>query len=256
MQISVQMEKTSPIIRKLTIKVPASEVNTHFEKGLVEVQKTARLKGFRPGNVPLSVVKQFYGEDVRHRVYHHLIDEAFEHAVRDQKIRAVGAPKVDAPDHQHGKGDHDHGIQEDKDFTFTAEVEVMPDIEVKGYSGLSLKRENAEVKDGDVTKVIEALIDSQAELIPVGGGLAMADGSMSSRPAQMKDFADIAFDGGVVNGSEVERKEGMKGSRVVELGTNSLIPGFEEEIDGMRRGDSKTFRLKFPADYHEAELSG
>src|SRR6185295_14336536 len=237
MQISVQMEKTSPIIRKLTIKVPASEVNTHFEKGLVEVQKTARLKGFRPGNVPLSVVKQFYGEDVRHRVYHHLIDEAFEHAVRDQKIRAVGAPKVDAPDHQHGKGDHDHGIHEDKDFTFTAEVEVMPDIEVKGYTGLALKRENAEVKDADVTKVIEALIDSQAELVPVTGGLALADGSMSSRPAQKGDFADIAFSGGILTDKGLELKDGMKGSRMVELGSQSLIPGFEENVEGMRRGE-------------------
>jgi trigger factor len=256
MQLSVQMEKTSPILRKLTIKVPAAEVNSRFERGLQEVQKTARLKGFRPGNVPISVVKQYYGEDVRHRVYHHLIDEAFETAVREQKIRAVGAPKVEAPDHQTGKGDHDHGIQEDKDFTFTATVEIMPDIEVKNYSGLALKRENAEIKDGDVDKIVEALIDSQAELVPVGGGLALADGSMTSRPAQKKDYADIAFDGGLVTDSGVERKEGMKGSRVIELGSDSLIPGFEENIEGMRRGESKTFRLKFPADYHEADMSG
>jgi trigger factor len=231
-------------------------VNTHFERGLVEVQKTARLKGFRPGNVPISVVKQFYGEDVRHRVYHRLIDEAFEHAVRDQKIRAVGAPKVEAPDHKTGSGAHDHGVQEDKDFTFIAEVEVMPDIEVKGYTGLSLKRENVEVKDEDVKKVLEALLDSQSELVPVGGGLAMADGSMTSRPAQKGDFADIAFGGGVVTDTGIEEKAGMKGSRMVELGSQSLIPGFEENVEGMRRGETKTFRLKFPADYHETDIAG
>jgi trigger factor len=256
MQISVQMEKTSPIMRKLTIKVPASEVSNQFERGLAEVQKTAKLKGFRPGNVPISVIKQFYGEDVRHRLYHRLIDTAFDEAIREQKLRAVGAPKVEAPDHQTGKGDHDHAVQEDKDFTFTAEVEVMPDIEVKGYTALSLKRGEVDVKDEDVEKIVSALLDSQSELVPVGGGLALADGSTHSRGAKKGDFADIAFDGGIVTESGVEKKEGMKGSRVVELGGNSLIPGFEENVEGMRSGESKTFRLKFPEDYHEESMAG
>ena len=141
MEFNVQIEKPSSILRKLTIKVPASAVNARFQKGLAEVQRTANLKGFRPGQAPISMIKQFYGEDVRHRIYHALIDESFREAVVREKIPAIGNPQIESPEHQHGKGEHDHAVTEDKDFTFTATVEVLPEIEVKGYTGIALTQE-------------------------------------------------------------------------------------------------------------------
>lgn len=255
-ELTVQVETPSPITRKLTIKVPRERVSQRFERGLAEVQKTANLKGFRPGNAPLSVIRQFYGEDVRHRLYHNLIDETFQEAVRGQKIHTVGAPKIEAPEHQHGEGAHDHAVSEDKDFTYVATVEIMPEIEVKNYTGVALKRENVEVKDEDVENVVKNLQDSQAELIPVSGGLLMADGAQSSRPVEKGDHVDMHFDGGVVTDAGIERKEGMKGSRVIEIGSDALIPGFEDAMIGMRRGETKTFRVPFPKDYAEAELAG
>src|SRR5688572_2592032 len=124
----VHVEKPSHVTRKLTIQVPAQEVAKHFERGLKEVAKTAKLKGFRPGNVPISVVKQYYGADVRHQVFHNLIDESYREALRAEKIMAIGRPQIDTPDHQHGAGSHDHSIQEDQDLKYTATVEVMPEI--------------------------------------------------------------------------------------------------------------------------------
>ena len=255
-QLTVQVETPSPITRKLTIKVPRDRVAQRFERGLAEVQRTARLKGFRPGNAPLSVIKQYYGADVRHRVYHNLIDETFQEAVREQKLQAIGAPKIEAPEHQHGQGDHDHGIQEDKDFTYTATVEVMPELEMKGYTGLTLKRENVEIKDSEVDGVVKNLMDAQAELTPVGGGLVMADGSTSSRAIVKGDHVDMTFAGGVVTESGLDKRPGMDGTRVIEIGSDSLIPGFEDSIIGMKRGETKTFRIPFPKDYFEADLSG
>jgi len=247
MNLSVQVEKPSKIVRKLTIKVPAQDVAQRFERGLAQVARTARLKGFRPGHAPMSVVKQFYGAEVRHNLYHSLIDESFAEAVKQEKLMTVGRPAIESPDHTHGHGEHDHSVSEDKDFTFTATVEVMPEIEVKGYTGIALTKEKAEVADKDLDTVIDGLRGNQAELIPVEAG---------ARKAKMTDHVEITFKGGMVTDGGLDEKPGMSGTRMVEIGSNSLIPGFEEELVGMKTGETKTFKIKFPADYFEAEFQG
>jgi trigger factor len=255
MEFTVHVEKPSNILRKLTIKVPAQTVASRFERGLAEVAKTARLKGFRPGMVPMNVVKQFYGADVRHRVFHNLIDESYKQALRDNQIRAVSSPQIDTPDHQTGQGEHDHAIDEGKDLTFTATVEVLPEIEVKNYTGIPLTPEKSEITDEDVEKTISQIRDSQAQLVPATGGLAMPDGT-NSRAVKKGDFVDMVFSGGIVTESGLEERPGMKGSRVLEVGSDSLIPGFEDQLIGMRQGETKTFRVPFPADYFEKDLQG
>lgn len=256
MELSIQVEKTSNIQRKLIIKVPAKVVDNRIQRGLQEVQRTAKLKGFRPGHVPLPVVKQFYGDDVRHRVFHNLIDESYREALKDQKLQAVGSPKIETPEHQHGAGEHDHSLEEGKDLTFTATVEVLPEIEVKGYTGISLTEGKAEVTAKDAETVIQGLLDSQAQLVPASSGLVGADGASSSRPVKKGDFVDLTFSGGIVTDSGLEERPGMKGSRMIEVGSNSLIEGFEEELIGLRAGETKTFRIPFPKDYFEASLAG
>lgn len=252
--MQVQVEKTSNVHRKLTIKVPAQTVSRRFEESLQELSRTVKLKGFRPGHVPLAVVKQYYGEDVRHRLFHNLIDESYREALRAERIRAVGRPQIETPEHQHGAGEHDHSLREDQDLNFTATVEVLPEIEVKGYTGLSLTRQKSEVTADDVTKILDGLRNSQAELRPLKG-LALADGTEQVRPVQMGDHVDLKFSGGLVTPNGIEEKEGMKGSRVLEVGSNALIPGFEEQLVGMRQGETKTFRIEFPKDYH-ADMAG
>jgi trigger factor len=256
MELQVQVEKPSNILRKLTIRVPAKEVANRFQKGLAEVQRTAQLKGFRPGQAPLSIIKQYYGEDIRHRLYHSLIDDSFREAVRQEKLSAVGRPEIESPEHQHGTGEHDHAASEEKDFTFTATVEILPELEIKGYAGIALTKDKVEVKDVDVDLVVKNVLDSQAQLVPASGGLVGADGKPSSRPAVKGDFVDLAFDGGMVTDQGIERKEGMKGSRMLEIGSEQLIPGFEEKLVGMRAGETTTFRIPFPDDYFEKDLAG
>jgi trigger factor len=255
MEFSVDVEKKSSILRQLTVKVPAKEVKNRFERGLVEVQKTAKLKGFRPGQAPIAIIKQFYGEDVRHRVFHNLIDESFENAVRDQKLWTVGSPKIDTPDHQTGQGAHDHTLKEDQDLTYIATVEVMPEIEAKGYTGVSVNQEKVSITEEQIEKVVKNLADSQAQLVPVEGGLTLADGTQSSRPVQKGDFADTAFKGGMVTESGVAFRDDMTGNQVLEIGSGTFIPGFEDQMIGMRRGETKTFRIQFPADYGHKEFA-
>ena len=255
LELSVEVEKPSDILRKLKIKVPANVVKLQLEKGLIAVQKTAKLKGFRPGQAPISIIKQYYGEDVRHRVFHTLIDESFDKAIRDHSLRAVGRPKIETPDHQTGTGDHDHTLHDDKDLTFIATCEVMPDLDIKGYTGLSITEEKVEITDEQVEAVVSNLLNSQAQIVPVEEGLALTDGS-SSRAVQKGDFADVQFTGGLVTEQGVVQREDMKGARMIEVGLNQWIPGFEDQLIGITKGQTKTFKLQFPADFSQAEMAG
>lgn len=247
MQYQVQVEKTSKIQTKLTVKVPAGVVNQRLERGLVQVGKTAKLKGFRPGHVPLPVLKKFYGEDVKHQVFHDLIDESYKAALREHKIMAVSSPKIETPEHKTGDGAHDHSITEGTDLTYTATVDVMPEVEVKNYTGIPLTQEKIEIKDQDVEIVLKRLIDSQAQLNPV---------TDETHTLKMGEYVDLKFAGGLVTDKGVEPRPGMSGERVLELGSNTLIDGFEEKLVGMKTAETKTFRITFPTDYFEKEMAG
>ncbi len=250
-QLSVQVEKKSNVLRQLTIRVPASVVQVHLDRGLAEVQKTARLKGFRPGHVPLPVVRQFYGADVRHQVFHSLIDESFQEAVRGQKLRPVGRPNIETPEHKTGAGEHDHTLEEGKDLTFVATVEVLPEIEVKGYTGIAVTRGSTKITDDDVSKVVENLRGSQAQLIPI---------TDEKRKVKKGDTVDLKFKGGVYTQGKkdgtVQERPDMTGNRLLEVGSDTLIPGFEDELVGMMKGETKTFDIDFPKDFFEKELAG
>lgn len=255
MEMSFEQESVSAIVKKFKIKVSAKSVSDRLEKGFVKAQKTAKIKGFREGHVPLDVVKKMYGDEVRHQAYHDLIDESYRQALKESAVRAVSQPKIESPEHQHGEGAHDHSITEGKDLNYTATFETLPEIEIKTYTGLSLTKEKAEVSEADVDVVIKSMLDQQAELVPPSGGLLGADGS-SNRAAKMGDFADIQFSGGLVTPDGVQEQEGMKGTRLIELGSKSFIDGFEEQVVGMRPTESKTFKITFPADYHEKSIAG
>lgn len=247
MDITVSVEKTSSITRKLKIKVPAKFVAARFEKGLQEVQKTAKIKGFRPGMVPLPMVKQFYGEDVKHHVFHKLIDESYAEALKKENIRAVGQPQIETPDHNTGKGEHDHKLDEGKDLSFEATVEILPEFEPKGYTGLALTKESVSVTDEDLKKAITNVLSSQSSVSTIED---------ADHKAKKGDYVDLEFKGGIVTDKGIEERPGMKGQRLIEIGSDSLIEGFEDNLVGMKKGESKTFKVPFPKDYFEKELAG
>lgn len=247
-QASFAVENLSSIKRKVSVKIPAKAVKAQFDKALAEIQRTANIKGFRVGHVPLEVIKAQFGHDVRHRLYHTLVQNSFDEAVREHHFRAIGSPQIEAPEHQTGDGEHDHGVQEDRDFAYTATFEIMPEIEVKDHFGVSLTKESVEVTDKDVDQVVDNLRQSQAQLV------SYADPAHVSKNG---DFLDMKFVGGIVTDAGVETKENMTGSRVTELGAGGWMPGFEEQLVGMTQGQSKTFRIKFPeAGTPEAESAG
>lgn len=251
MEISVSVEKASSVSRKLTIKVPANIVADRFARGLQEVAKTAKLKGFRPGMVPLPMVKKMYGEDVRHHVFHKLVDESYAVALKQEKIQAIGQPQIDTAESKksatHDHDDHSgHVLDETKELTFTATVDIMPEIEVKGYTGLSVSRGNDAVSDADLQKSVDDMLASQASLDPTD----------ETYTAKKGDFVDLEFKGGIVTDKGLEEHPGMSGQRMIEIGSNQLIEGFEENLIGMKKAEKKTFKVPFPKDYFEKEMAG
>ncbi|MEN9723857.1 MAG: hypothetical protein RJB38_1843 [Pseudomonadota bacterium] len=242
-----KVEKKSNILRQLTVRVPAQVVASHIEQGFRSAQKTAKIKGFRPGHVPLSLVKQFYGQDVRHQVFHDLIDSSFRQAVRGEKLQAIGRPHIETPEHQTGAGAHDHSLEEGKDLTYLATVEVMPEIQVKGYEGLALTRQSTKVEKADIDSVMTRYRESSAEVVPV-----TAEGAQ----AKKGNLVDVTFQGGLLIDGKVVAKAGMSGSQLIEIGSNTMIPGFEDELVGLSKGETKTFEISFPKDYSEADFAG
>ena len=151
-EYSSQIEKSSNIQRKLTITVPAKVLVNKFDRQLAEVQKSAKIKGFRPGHVPITLVKEYYGPEVRNQVFQRVIDESYKQALKEHQIRPVGQPNIDTKASESAVTDFGS-----KDFTFIATIEVLPEIHLKGYTGLSVTREKEEVTEENIKEAILGL---------------------------------------------------------------------------------------------------
>lgn len=234
------VEKSSNITRKLTITVPAEKLASKFEKELALAQRKANLKGFRPGHVPLQLVREHYGPDVRAQVLRNAVDESYYEAIQEHGLKPIGQPKIEPKDGS-------FAALEGQDLTYFATIEVLPEIQVKNYTGLSLKKEKSEVEDKEVDEMVKGLLDQHAEVISL----------TEERPVAQGDFVDFHFDGGLLQeDGSVSPQPGMKGTRMVEIGSHSLIPGFEDEMVGTKKGETKVFKIKLPDEYDDKNLAG
>ncbi len=226
------LESPSTLGRKLNIEVPAAEVQAAFERALRMVQKNITIKGFRKGKAPLSTIRSLYGERVKQDVIQDIIQKNYVNALEQHSLEPISFPTIEFDP-----------LEENKDFTFTAEFEVRPEVKLQQVEGLRVKKEKLWVTDEMVNNTIEEIRKSRAETIPV----------VEDRAAQNGDVAVIDFKG-FVDGHELEN--GAAEGFSLELGSNTFIPGFEDGIVGMKPGSSKTLNLKFPEGYHVADLSG
>ncbi len=228
MQVSI--ETTSGLERRLTIGVPAEQVENEVEKRLKEAAQNVRINGFRKGKVPLSIVKQRYGAGIRQEVVGDVISRTFYEAVQKEKVKPAGQPSIQPKQLVPGK-----------DLEFVATFEVYPEVALSDFSGYELTRIKAEVIDADIDNMVETLRKHQADWIDVDR--AAADG----------DKVNIDFVG---TKDGVEFAGGKAEGQDLILGSNSMIPGFEEGIVGMKAGEEKTIAVTFPEDYQAEELKG
>jgi trigger factor len=228
MQVSV--ETTSGLERRLTVGIPADVIDSEVDKRLQEAAKTVQIKGFRKGKVPVRVVKQRYGAGVRQEVLGDAINRSFYDAVRKESITPAGQPSIEPKQ-----------IEPGKDVEFVATFEVYPEIEIQGLDDIKVTRYDAEITETDVDNMITVLRKSQA-------GWEIAE-----RAAQDGDRVEIDFVG-TKDGEEFEGGS-AQGHKLI-IGSNNMIPGFEEGIIGMKPGEEKTLSLTFPEDYQVESLKG
>lgn len=228
MQVSV--ETTSGLERRLTVGIPAAQVDQEVNKRLQQASKTVRINGFRQGKVPMSVVKKRFGAGVRQEVLGDAINRSYYEAVTQEKLRPAGQPNIEPKQMAAGS-----------DIEFVATIEVYPDVELKGVDGIAVEKLSAEITDSDVEEMIDTLRKSQAkwsdaEKVAADGDQLVID------YAGTKDGE--AFDGGTAE------------SQNLVLGSGQMIEGFESGLVGAKADDERVLKLTFPEDYQAEELQG
>jgi trigger factor len=228
MQVSV--ETTSGLERRLTIAIPADKIQSEVDKRIQKVAPQVKLDGFRSGKVPIKVVRQRFGESIRQEVLGDMMSSTFQDAVNQEKLKPTGQPKVELKKSDAGK-----------DFSFTATFEVFPEFKVVDLKGVAIERPVTELNDADVDQMIETLRKQSATFKETNK--SAADGDQVN--IDFEGFKDgVAFEGGSSKGSDLV------------LGSNSMIPGFESGLMGVKAGEEKELNLTFPETYHAEELKG
>lgn len=230
MTMQVSVETTQGLERRVTITVPADQVESAVKSRLQQLAKTQRIDGFRPGKVPVSVIKKRYGTAVRQEVAQDVIQKNFYQAVVQEKLNPAGAPTIE-----------DQTLAEGDNFSFTAVFEVYPEVKVEGLESLKIEKPTAEVTDEDLATMLETLRKQHAKFIEVER--AIEDG----------DKVNLDFDGSV----DGEAFEGGKAEGFdIEIGSGRMIPGFEEGLKGLNVGEEKDLEVTFPEDYQAETLKG
>ena len=218
--------------RGFAITVPAADIEDKRTKRLTELGKTVKLPGFRPGKVPMAVVRQRFGTAVMSEVLEESVNTATQQVLTDRGLRAATQPKVDVT-----------SIDEKKDLEFTVELELLPEITMPDFSALSLSRLKAAPSEEAIDKAVEEIARRQREMEPV----------TEDRGAQSGDTLTVDFVGKV---DDVAFPGGTGSDMPVELGGSGFIPGFWEGMEGMKPGEERQITVTFPEEYHAKELAG
>jgi trigger factor len=228
MQVSV--EQKEGLERHMTVELPAEQVNAEVDKRLKSIAKSAKIDGFRPGKAPLSVIRKRYLEQVLMEVHGELIRSTYFEALGQEKLQPAGDPYIEPVQKEPGEG-----------FGYTAIFEVMPEIELGDMSAIAVERPVSDVTDEDVDSMIEKLRKQRTTWSDV------------ERKSKLEDQITINFKGSI----DGELFDGGSADDVpLVLGSNSMIPGFEDGLVGTAAGESKTLNVTFPEEYQAENLAG
>ncbi|MFT4714023.1 MAG: trigger factor [Candidatus Azotimanducaceae bacterium] len=231
MQVSV--ETTQGLERRMTVALPSEDIDSAVMERLQSLSKTTRINGFRPGKVPFKVVKKRYEPQVRSEVLGSMINRSYFDAVQQEKLRPAGQPDI-VPG-ENSEDDSEAG------FSFVATFEVYPDFDPVFNDSIMVTRPLVSIEQSDIDEMLENLRKQRTEFTVV------------EREAQNDDQIVIDFVGRM-DGEEFDGGEAEKAPLV--LGSNSMIPGFESQLIGMKAGEEKTIQITFPEEYQAEHLAG
>lgn len=228
MQVSVS--SVSNLERRLEVSLPASRVGAALDQRLREVAQTVRLKGFRPGKAPMTVVRQQFGQQVRTEVFNELLRSSFFEATQQQNLRPAADPRIEQFSEEPEAG-----------IRYVAVVEIFPEITIQPLSGVTLERYAAQVNDDDIEAMLESMRRQAAEFVEADK--AAVDG----------DQITIDFEGTV--GGEAFEGGSAQGVKVV-LGRGQMLKDFEDGLRGRKAGESPSLMVSFPDTYPSEKLAG
>jgi len=236
--VNVTVENLAPCKKLMRVEVEAQKVDETFESVTKDFRREANLPGFRPGKAPRDMVLRKYEKEILEETKRKLISEAYRKAVEEQKLDVVSHPDIE--EIQFGRG---------LPLQFAATIETAPEFELPEYKGLPIKREMQSVTDADMERAINLLRERQVSFTKV------------ERPVQSADIAVVNYTGTCEGKPITELAPAAKGLTEqkhfwVEVGANSFIPGFGDQLIGAKAGDKRTVTVDFPADFVTPQLAG
>jgi trigger factor len=230
--MAVNVEVLEKLQRRVTLTLSASEIAAEVDTRLKKLSRTVKAAGFRPGKVPMSVVAQRYGYSVQYEVVNDRVGKAFADAAQEASLRVAGTPRIE----QNDQAPEGH-------LAFDATFEVYPEVRIGDLSACEIERVSSEVTDEAIDRTVDILRRQRR--------------TFAQRPAsdgaQETDRVTIDFSG-TIDGTPFAGGQ-AKGFQFI-IGEGQMLPQFDQAVRGMRVGDSKTFPLQFPADYHGQEVAG
>ncbi|MDA0230618.1 MAG: trigger factor [Proteobacteria bacterium] len=218
--------------REFTIIVPSSDVEAEVEGRLLELSKTIKMKGFRPGKVPLAIVRRQYRPSVLGEVLERSIQKSSQKAIEERELRPALQPKIEITDYGDGK-----------DLEYKMDMEILPDIEIGNLSEISLTRLVSEADDEKVNESLKRIAEADKQFKPAEEGRVAVSGD-----GLLIDFKG-KIDGVDLEGTSADDFE-------IELGSGTFIPGFEEQLIGVKKGEHRQVNVEFPADYPQEDAAG
>jgi len=240
--MATAVETLDKLERRITITVPLADVQAEVEKRLKVRARSAKAPGFRPGKVPMKMVAAQYGYQVENEVLNDKVGKAFNDAATENNLRVAGFPRIEAKSDEVAEGT----------VAFNATFEVYPEITVGDLASADVEKTVADVSDAEIDKTIDILRKQRVHYHVKGEQSAHGDGG-SDLTAQNGDRVTIDFVG-TIDG--VEFQGGKADDYAFVLGEGRMLAEFEAGTVGLKVGESKTFPLSFPADYHGADVAG
>ena len=230
--MKIDVDIVSPTQRKIRVELPGDAVDREFLRAYENLGRRAKIKGFRPGKVPRSVLQGFYGDEVKGQVLSRLVEQSLGEVFKERGLKVVSDPEVAAD-----------ALEEGRAFAFSAVVEVKPEVEIKNYLGLELNKIKLSVDEEQVERTLSRLQDAHAQLVPVEERDLVERG----------DFATLDFlgsiDGKPFTGGKSE-------NYLLEVGGGNTLPQFEEALIGLKKDNEHTISVPYPADHFNKELAG
>jgi trigger factor len=230
--MKIDIDNLSSTQRKIRVELPGEAVDQEFVRVYENLGRQAKIKGFRPGKAPRSVLQGIYGDEIKGQVLSRLVERSLGEVIKERGLKIVAEPEVEA-----------ETLEEGRDFSFSALVEIKPDVEAKNYFGVELKKVKLSVSDEQVEGALGRLREAHAQLVPVEDRDVVERG----------DFVTLDFSG-TVDGEPIPG--GKNENYSVEVGGGNTLPEFENALIGLKKDSEDTITVPYPADYFKKELAG